>query len=171
MDRRRSAPYLSSRNNLRDEQNPATVTVTVQVEYVPRKKPVKRKTKLWNDGDNGKKSHRRKMKRLARSKSFNENPFDVATSARETVAKVNSQRRNSVPSVLNESAPEGNLSRRIKKWLLNEDSKRQTSQRRKEVRSASTSENAFIILTSALHRKETEVKFQRRNSSLTCQRT
>ena len=32
MDRRMSAPYLSSRNNLRDAQKPVTVTVTVQIE-------------------------------------------------------------------------------------------------------------------------------------------
>ena len=102
MDRRRSVPYLSSGNNLRDAQKPVTVTVTVQIERASRKKPVKRKTKLSNDGDNGKKSHHHKTRR---SKSFNENAFDVATSARQTVAKVNSQRRNSAPSVLTESAP------------------------------------------------------------------
>ena len=82
------------RRHLRDAQKPVTVTVTVQIERAPRKKPVKRKTKLSNDGDNGKKSHHHKIKR---SKSFNENAFAVATSARQTVAKVNSQRRNSAP--------------------------------------------------------------------------
>ena len=94
MDRRMSSPYLASHDNLRDALQPVTLIVTVEIERAPRKKPVKRKTKLSNDT---KKSHRRK---LTRSKSLNENAFAVPTSARKKIAKVKFQRRNSAPSVL-----------------------------------------------------------------------
>ena len=119
MDKRMSAPSLTSH----EAQQPVTLTVTVQIERAPRKKVVKRNTMLSKDDNSGQKSHRRKM---TRSKSLNENAVAMTRSARQTIAKVNSQRRNSAPSVLAiEIAPRKKLAKANKK-LSNDGSKRQT---------------------------------------------
>ena len=86
---------------------------------------MKKKKKLSNHDNSGEKSH---LRRMMESKSLNEDAFAVATiaSARQTIAKVNSQRRNSAPSVLAiESAPRKKLVKKNKKFS-NDGSKRQT---------------------------------------------
>ena len=83
MDGPMSAPSLTSHDKLRDAQQSVTLTVTV---------PIEDAVKISIDGNDNKKSHRRKM---TRSKSLNENAFAEATTARQNTAKVNSQRRNS----------------------------------------------------------------------------
>ena len=120
-DRRMSTPPLTSRDNLSDAQQP--VNVTVQIKHAPRKKPVKKKKKLSNHDNSSEKSH---LRRMTGSKSLNEDAFAMATSARQTIAKVNSQRRNSAPSALAiESAPRKKLVKKNKNFS-NDGSKRQT---------------------------------------------
>ena len=65
MDRSVSTPSLTRSNNLRDAQQSVTLTVKVPIERAPRKKEVKKETKLSNSGQ---KSCRRKV---TRSKSLN----------------------------------------------------------------------------------------------------
>ena len=83
INRRMSAPSLTSHGNLRDAEQSVTPTVTL---------PIEDALKISNDGNDNKKSHRRKM---TRSKPLNENAFAETTTARQNTAKVNSQRRNS----------------------------------------------------------------------------
>ena len=79
INRRMSAPSLTSHGNLRDAEQSVTL-------------PIEDALKISNDGNDNKKSHRRKM---TRSKPLNENAFAETTTARQNTAKVNSQRRNS----------------------------------------------------------------------------
>ena len=159
MDRRMSAPSLTRPVNFRDAAQP--VTASMQIEHAIRKKPVKRETKLSNDQNSGSTSHRGKM---TRSKSLNENAFAVATSTRQNIAKVNSQKRNSAPSVLAiESAPTKKLVKANKK-LWNDDNSGKKSRRLTMTRSKSLNENAFALATSA-RQNIAKVNSQRRNSA------